>query len=362
MNSQIYAEASEWLVEFRTGEARLEKRRAFQDWLDASPEHVRAYLELTSIWEDSSGLDRERRLDLESMVAASRAETNVVDLAESDDSGNASSRARRTHAVVNASARRRFAFAASVVLLLGAAIGAWGWSTLRQGTYTTDVGQQQTLALPDGTTVELNADTRIRERYTATWRRVELLRGQALFRVAKDAARPFIVVSNQTTVRAVGTEFDVRRSTERTIVTVLEGRVAIQPPALSRAEPPSRSAPEAGKNYTPGDLLLTAGQQTTVTAHAVAPPTRTNVTIATAWTRQKLIFEATTLADAAEEFNRFNARKLLVNPAGLEDFRINGTFPALDPSSLGRFLAFLRQQPGIAVLETDDSVRIEKNR
>ena len=104
-----------------------------------------------------------------------------------------------------------FAVAASVILAL---FGAWAWG--QRHTYSTGIGEQRSLALEDGSSIKLNAMSRIRVRFTATRRDIELIEGQAFFRVAKDKTRPFIVESKGTQVRAVGTEFDVyRRMTER---------------------------------------------------------------------------------------------------------------------------------------------------
>src|SRR5205823_2531257 len=86
---------------------------------------------------------------------------------------------------------------------------------------------ERSIALPDGSLIELNARSSVRVRFTSNERAVELFEGQALFRVAKDPARPFIVSSDGKRVRAVGTQFDVYRKKASTTVTVLEGRVTV---------------------------------------------------------------------------------------------------------------------------------------
>src|SRR5258705_86287 len=117
-----------------------------------------------------------------------------------------------------------------------------------QPTYTTDVGEQRSLRLVDGSTVILNSRSRLHVAFTETARPLEVRQGQALFHVAKNSARPFIVRSDGTVVRAVGTQFDVNRNRSGTIVTVVEGRVAVysnplsQLPSSENESPSDRSA------------------------------------------------------------------------------------------------------------------------
>src|SRR5687768_12331755 len=80
MNTQVYEVASEWLVEFRTDEADPRTRARFEQWLNASPLHVHAYLELAALWEDFSGVDEGKHVDVEALIAAARNESNVLPL------------------------------------------------------------------------------------------------------------------------------------------------------------------------------------------------------------------------------------------------------------------------------------------
>src|SRR5688572_32728533 len=82
LNAQIYEEACDWLVHFRAGDADhdVEARRQLDEWLRRSPEHVRAYLEVSTIWEDMASHDAERKIDAESHIARALAEDNVVPL------------------------------------------------------------------------------------------------------------------------------------------------------------------------------------------------------------------------------------------------------------------------------------------
>jgi transmembrane sensor len=350
MNDQILREASEWLVEFRMEAVGAEARKRFEKWLARSPEHVSAYLEMTAAWEDAAHIDAKRAIDVDALIALARSENDVVELARVES--------RLVPPAPSRSWLRPVAAAATILVILTAvALGYRYWSDER-GIYSTDIGQQRTVTLPDGTTIELNAGTRVRERFTDRERTLDLIAGQAFFRVAKNPARPFVVMSGNVAVRAVGTQFDVYRKESGTTVTVVEGRVAVSSPFATEehhdAEHPQSTDAEP--------ILLGSGQQLRVAPQVELRATQANIEVATAWTQKKLVFQSASLSEVAEQFNRFNTRKIIVRPEGLEDFLVNGTFPALDPNSLPRFLAFLREQPGVTVDENAERVIVYRNR
>jgi transmembrane sensor len=372
-NKQIIDEAAEWFVEFSTGEPDTHVRRAFDKWLRKSPEHVRAYLEMFPIWEAAPLIDASRNFSADELITLSRlGGSTVVPLQPSESS-------IPSHPAVEATRGRRsaaatWAIAATVLLSLS---GAFFWLQFQRGIYTTDTGEQRTIALPDGSIIELNARSRIRLKFRDSERRVELLAGQALFSVAKDKHRPFIVASGDTQVRAVGTQFDVYKRRTGVTVTVVEGRVAvisaaarspvrsaetkIEHPAPLPAQDGSEVVPRkhppangvlAGK---PGEVLLAAGEQLTVTPTIIEKPAHADVAAATAWRQRRLVFSSTPLTEVANEFNRYNDRQLIILSPALDAFNVSGVFSSTDIPSLIRFL---RAQPGITVEESDAEIRI----
>lgn len=359
MNRQIYEEASDWLLEFRTEEPDTSARRRFQGWLGRSPEHVQAYLELSGIWETVSAQPQADAVDIEALIERARSRPSIVPLSGTPPDNRASSPkiVRSTGTDHNRSSlvfRRRGLFAMAATLLL-TILGVGIYLHTQRNVYTTAIGEQRSILLSDGSTIDLNAKSRIRVQLTQHERHIDLLQGQALFRVAHDKTRPFIVTANGTHVRAVGTEFDINQRKHGLIVTVLEGTVAV----LER-EPADARAPALERE----DILLSAGQQITVAA--VAPgsagthplkPQRADVQTATGWTQRRLIFESTPLADVAEEFNRNNARPLVIEGKGLEDFHVSGAFSSTDPQPL---LRFLRAQAGITVTDQRDKIVVSR--
>jgi transmembrane sensor len=172
---------------------------------------------------------------------------------------------------------------------------------------------------------------------------VALIEGQALFRVAKDKQRPFVVRAGDAEVRAVGTEFDVYKKQAETVVTVVEGRVE----TFSGADGADAAA-----------IMLSAGEQLTVLPHTVTKPTRADTFAATAWVQKRLIFEETPLKEVAEEFNRYNRRPLTIDDAELQTLKISGVYSSTDPASL---INFLRSQNSISVIETENQVRVVRH-
>jgi transmembrane sensor len=267
---------------------------------------------------------------------------------------------------------RVFAIAASIALV---AAGLTVWMQSARGTYSTGVGEQRSITLSDGTTIELNARSSVRVRFHDAERTVHLLEGQALFHVAKDAARPFVVHSEGTGVRAVGTEFDVNRTRVGTIVTVLEGRVAVLPSeSNSLGKGPGQGTTDTvgmGANTSISNgatrsgafdrsdqttpVYLDAGEQVTVTGTASHRPTHTDPAAATAWRQRKLQFASASLMEVADEYNRYHEQRLIVRDPRLESFHISGVFSATDNASL---IAFLRQQPSLDVREADSEIEI----
>jgi transmembrane sensor len=241
-----------------------------------------------------------------------------------------------------ASRRMRSAMVAGVACLCTLAAGLACWYVAQRSTYATRVGEQRTVTLPDGSSIELNARSRLSVRFSAVAREVDLLEGQALFLVEKDVRRPFVVRSGAIRVRAVGTRFDVYRRSHDTTITVLEGRVAVLPETA--ASPQQRGV--TGMLAAAPDTVVSAGEQVIATGTRVARRLHANVAAATAWRQKRLIFSATPLAEVVNEFNRYNERQLVVRDPRLQHVLVNGVFSSTDPASLVRFL---HAQPDIAV-------------
>jgi transmembrane sensor len=172
---------------------------------------------------------------------------------------------------------------------------------------------------------------------------VRLLAGEALFKVAHDATRPFDVTSSNTTVRAVGTQFNVDRRPDSTTVTVVDGAVAVFTTSVDTAEEEQTRVP------------LAAGEQLTLAPRSARHPVRADVATALAWTQRKLVFENRRLGEVADEFNRYNRQAIEIRSPELREQRVTGVFQANDPRS---FLTFLSRQPGVTVAGSNDPLHV----
>jgi len=360
-------EATGWLIDCSEGEQDAADRERFLEWLRRSPEHIRAYVEVAAAWEDSGRLGALNLVEFDALFAQARADRNVLEFAPSRQSTTAAA------TVENAAGKAaRWAQFSLVAVLVALAIGAGYWVLALRGTYQTGIGEQRLIVLEDGSTIALNARSGVRVRYDSNERDVVLLNGQALFQVQKDFERPFVVRSNGTRVRAVGTQFDVYRKSTGTTVTVIEGRVAITPNVRVKEGEGAQVPDQPGRPATgeaaaaivqphevdTGEVLLVAGQQLVVEPLLVQQPMQVDVTAVTAWTQRRLVFDETLLREAIDEFNRYNVRQIVVEDPLLAEYHIRGTFQATDPD---RLVQFLRDRFDVRVVEVDGEIRVSRH-
>lgn len=379
LNPQIRSEAVEWLLRFSEGDVDATGREEFNGWLRTSPEHVRAYLRVAAFWQEAGHIDgKQGPRDIDALISQAKQEGNVFPLAfapHSNDraAGRHASLAEELPKAQPRHAAQRFVAIAATLLVAIGVVGAHQYLT--RNVYATSIGEQRTINLADGSTLILNADSKVRVRYSETERTVDLEQGQALFKVAKNPARPFVVRSGEASVRAVGTQFDVYRKSTGTTVTVVEGKVAVTPEKVTRTgdgHDEEAAKPVVSTIYAPTPVFLIAGEQLVIPKISVAQATGAaapdassapqvrpvKVEEATAWTEGLLIFDGTSLTEVISEFNRQNSKPLVLQ--GTPEFaeiKITGTFPA---NGADRLTQFLQERFGVAARETDDYIALTR--
>ncbi len=191
--------------------------------------------------------------------------------------------------------RRPWRFGGAIALMACAAILLWTMQPPPTQRYATQIGQTRQLTLADGSIVTLNTGSAIAVRFTAHQRRIHLDRGEVLFRVAANPARPLIVTVGNLDVRDIGTVFDVLRTPQETVITVAEGRVAASPAGSS----------VAGVQLAAGDRFVqtddTAGQIAHVDPALVAP-----------WTTGYLVYNHASLSQVVDDLNRYFPQRILL--------------------------------------------------
>jgi transmembrane sensor len=295
---QIDAEAADWAARVDRGPLEPGEECTFQAWLQDDVRCAGAYARVRAL---ALATERARALGPDFDPAAF---------------GPAPFLARRT--VLQAGG----AIAASLVMAAGA------WQMLRhRGRFSTGKGETKVIALKDGSVVTLNTASEIRVNYSDTARAVELIRGEALFDVAKDKARPFVVAAGDTSVRAVGTSFTVRHLDATPVqVLVREGVVEVFKPETGAA--PVR--------VTANNMAVAASDG----GPAIAMPVPVaQVHRQLAWQNGQIAFEGETLAQAAEEFSRYSDTRIVIEDPVLGKEEIAGLFKATDPVGFAQKIA-----------------------
>lgn len=329
-------EATQWwnrLSTLKPTEVSLSDREAFTEWLRESPLHVSEFLRVAHVHDSLERFKLWSQVDGGAIVEPG----NVVQLRDDDERSS-----EQTEQLPEERSRVRvWAMAASTCAI--AILGAWFALGLRGDVIESKQAERRQVMLEDGTVVQLEPETRLRVKYEEKLRQVELEHGRALFRVARNPQRPFLVSADQTSVRAVGTAFGVETGSRGVVVTVAEGKVAVAD------SPQARSSGE--------EIFLVAGQQVVVPdSGAVAPVRTVDTTRALAWAQGQLVFENDTLADVVEEFNRYNRMQLSITDAQLAARKVSGVFDATDSETL---LAFIRQSGDeVNITRTDAGVVI----
>jgi len=183
--------------------------------------------------------------------------------------------------------------------------------------YVTGVGEQRTVTLADGSTVALNTGSVVEVAYSPARRDIRLLQGQALFQVAHNASRPFVVTAGDRTVTALGTRFDVRLDGQAVKVVLVEGRVAVEPLRLRGVE---RIAPVLARH------TLDPGEELIAVPDADVQVASTDTAQATSWRRGQVIFRDNTVADAVAEMNRYSDTQLVIDDPRIAQLKISGVF------------------------------------
>jgi transmembrane sensor len=298
----VATEAADWYARLRADHVSELDAVRFRAWIAADPARRREFEAIDALWEDLKAIEKSPEVLREREVIARRRE----------QSGQGAPHRRSLW----------WASAAAAAVLLVSATGLW-FQQRPVDRYSTGIGEQRTVPLADGTVVSLNTATEIRLHFSPQRRDVELVSGQANFEVAKDPARPFVVTAGDRAVRAVGTQFDVYKTSENVIVTLIEGKVAVVPtepqPVLAVG------SAQAG----PDEIVLAAGEQLLYRTKAVAVERRSaDLPRVEAWRARKLDFNDTPLTEAIAEANRYSATQIVLDAPELKDARISGRFEA----------------------------------
>ena len=305
--NSVEAMAAYWLARLRSDRASTSDQRRFRNWLAESPAHMQAYALQEEVW------------------------ANMQDASVDDDIlAMRQSALARPAAANHGTWQKMGALAAAIVLFVVSATiflptlfaeqengiaptEQLASSPAKPTVYKTAVGQRSTVNLPDGSVVELNTNSLVQLNFNGQRRDVILLRGEALFDVAKDASRPFVVEVDGKLVTAIGTMFSVRRDDNEVRVTLIEGVVTVD---HENSEDPAARGP---KRLSPGEQLVSGGD-------GAFQISSINTAAVTSWRNGQLVFDNESLGTIVGEVNRYTSRKLVLGDDTLKELKVSGVF------------------------------------
>jgi len=336
---EIAAEAALWVARLHGPSRSRAMERECLAWQARSPAHRHAFERCTETWLDVPGV---------TVAGAFAAAGNAAKAAAAREGP-----ARRA-----GPAGRWLGLALAAV----AAVAVLAWQPWRDiDSYRTGVGELQTVLLDDGTRLSLNTDTRVRVEYGAGRRSVSVERGEALFEVARDAQRPFVVRVAASEVVALGTVFVVRLTpqgpgmADALAVTLIEGQVSVRAAAGGAAGEVSPTQP----------VLMSPGERVRLVkapggaARATQEIDRPRLEQVMAWKRSEAVFENTSLAEAVAEMNRYSRTPIvLMDDLAGAGWRISGQYRAGDNAGFVRAVAAVH---GLVVREGQGRLELARS-
>ena len=245
------------------------------------------------------------------------------------------------------------ALSLAMVTLLTLVLSQW-----QPNQFQTQIGEQASYQLPDGTTVFLNTNSQVSIDYSSDRRAVRLIKGEAHFTVAKNPQRPFMVYAGDGMVWAVGTAFNVRylhsakqapATAPATIdVTVTEGRVKV----FAQLETPASNAHKPAQQQR--EQLVDAGNSVQYSTQITKAPAASPIALEQklAWQKGALVFKGETLQQALAEIARYTAKDLIITDPSIASIRVGGHYKTDNIDSL---LVALGHSFGIRVQLMDNN-------
>lgn len=373
--SQSDTEAADWLVRLTeiasdSESATADRQRIKDDiiqWASRSPANLRSFIEMGCVFEALGECEAELHRELVAHVDSAGNVVSVVPagrqpaMAESSAHGvPVRVRARGSWGRTRLWARTSAIAATLIVMTVGILFGAAGTS------YRTQAGEWRRIRLEDGSVAFLCEQSEIRVFFSRASRRIQLVRGHALFDVAQDVRRPLMVRTDRAEIEALGTRFDVDDRNGPTRVTVVEGAVRLN--VSSNAFRPwlnlqdAFNVPSSSTQPQPSGqtLTLTKDEGAEVTGQTITQSDPSQVETAVVAQRDDLLFDNQALSIVAARINLNNRRQFRIADSAAGQKRISGRYKTDHPEGL--VLAIRELYPDLDVHETDDGWVVSERR
>ena len=307
--SKITQQACEWVAKLHEAELSEKEDQELRAWLAESAEHKTEMRRVADQWEQLNSL---------TMLAVPPSQQKSK--SEDDASSFSFTRAGLSFATL-------VIIAVAAIWLSGA--GLWSQGSIEQDIaqevrpYSTDIGEQRLIVLPDSSTVLLNTNSQFSVAYTPEYRDIYLIQGEAHFEVQSSSDRPFRVFAGKSQVRAVGTAFSVYLKKQTVDITVTHGSVSIDSIREAITDSSSSVADEIEEQ-----LIVNAGYAAEFNQLVGSVETKAlpDESVIPAWHHGKLKFSGEPLNQFVEEISRYSPLSIVILDSELRDLRIGGLF------------------------------------
>ena len=351
----IAEQAAERFVANDDGPLDERDSAALLAWLKASPAHIEAFLGVSAIARDLPELRSDPEYSVEAILERGRQRGRNHGSVSVAASQRRCRESLPGHWPLAAAAMAVFAVVCvGLFLIVEPEIRRARVAFRRQRRHCTlrrGTAEQRAWRLADNSMLHLNTDSAVTIRYGKTERLVMLTSGQADFEVAHEPDRAFRVFAGAAEVIAIGTKFDVRLEDDATVVTMVEGRVAVGPSPMS-----GKRGADSSEQPPPRFVELGADQQITPGRRGVAAEvTAVDAQRDTAWLRQQIVFDHEPLERSLPNSIATRQKPIEITTPALRNLQISGAFATDD---IDAFIAFLRSLKGVRVEVTATQIRV----
>lgn len=366
LQQPVQEQAAHFVTRLYSGELSAQEERQLQQWRKASAEHEEAFQAMLALWELSNNLYQpvaqkrtlQRRLRSWGISAAAGVLLSAGVLYLATDWVPAAGPAIKQPMSQTSQQPAEQALASTVNSIEPITAAGVPAVVPQEHRYLrTGVGEVDTVALSDGSTVTLNTATTLQIAFNDEERYVVLVAGEAFFDVKSDMERAFVIDTGEQTIRVLGTKFNVRKEESAVRVAVVEGKVAVSRLPTMPIEGGTPRAEEI--DFDSKDYFLEAGAvgSFSATADVVAESNFAQVSEAQSWRRGIFRFDDSSLDAVVKEFNRYRSQKIRIMDESAANLRISGVFHFNDGDGL---LQALTASLPIELEETGHEVLIRK--
>lgn len=271
--------AIRWLVHLDSPRLSTQQEKAFFAWLNSSPKNQAAYLKI-------------ERLSQRGKVLGQRVKHSPEQVS------------KRAYGVLQ---WQGWAVACFLLISIGYFLTSLTPTSPERYEFQTAIGEQQTHTLSDGSTIWLNTNSHLQFTQEADKRTAYLQRGEAFFDIQTDAKHPFEVVTDAGRIRVIGTQFSVQKTSNDSIITVMEGKVALAS-GLSLTD-----------EFTADSTLIANQRHTLKSANEGTAPERLDASIALAWREKQLIYRGESFGVVINDLNRYFKENIFIDDESLKE-------------------------------------------